>query len=212
MKHFFGGLMLAASLLAGGCSIRHDVARDYPQYLANNQGVSMLPSTTAASSYVISPETKIHHYEFRSAMAGYANLWMVDFGKMLGDTLGAPDVQSAFGSLTEAATANAAGNVLIFNLQSYTFAEFGAHVVLKVALDQGGAQVFQKTYSSDGKTQGGKMFFAGAFGMKNAVQQSTKLAVDDILRKLIADLNARAAASSPTAGSDASATSVDASP
>ena len=37
------------------------------------------------------------------------------------------------------------------------------------------------------------MFWGGAFAMKNAVQQSTKLAIDNILRQLIADLNANAA-------------------
>ena len=33
------------------------------------------------------------------------------------------------------------------------------------------------------------MFWGGAFAQKNAVQQSTKLAIDEILRQLIADLN-----------------------
>lgn len=33
------------------------------------------------------------------------------------------------------------------------------------------------------------MFWGGVFAQKNAVQQSTKLALDEILRQLIADLN-----------------------
>ena len=32
------------------------------------------------------------------------------------------------------------------------------------------------------------MFWAGAFGMKNAVQQSTKLALDEIIASFLADL------------------------
>jgi hypothetical protein len=50
-------------------------------------------------------------------------------------------------------------------------------------------KIFSKSYQESGKTQGGKMFWAGAFGQKNAVQQSTKLALDEILRQLITDLN-----------------------
>jgi hypothetical protein len=34
------------------------------------------------------------------------------------------------------------------------------------------------------------MFFGGAFGMKNAVQQSTKAAMDNIMGQFIRDLNA----------------------
>jgi hypothetical protein len=52
-----------------------------------------------------------------------------------------------------------------------------------------GQVVFSKTYTQDGKTQGGKMFWGGAFAQKNAVQQSTKLALDEILRQLISDLD-----------------------
>jgi hypothetical protein len=51
--------------------------------------------------------------------------------------------------------------------------------------------VFEKIYQADGATQGGKMFWGGAFAMKNAVQQSSKLAIDSILRQLINDLNAQ---------------------
>jgi hypothetical protein len=52
-----------------------------------------------------------------------------------------------------------------------------------------GIETFSGSYQEDGKTQGAKMFFGGAFAMKNAIQQSTKLAIDQILRKLIYDIN-----------------------
>jgi hypothetical protein len=72
-----------AALVLSGCSIKHDVVKDYPQYLVNNQAESHLPATSAASSYLVTPATQAHHYEFRSAMAGYANVWVVEFGRML---------------------------------------------------------------------------------------------------------------------------------
>lgn len=191
MKTLLG--LCGAALLLCGCSIRHDVAKDYPQYLINNQGTSQLPATTAASGYMISPTTAANRYEFRSAMAGYANVWVVQFGKLLDDTLQSHDVQAAFGKLTKSADGAASDGLLIFDLQSYSYAELGAHVTLKVTYRRGNQNVFSKVYQSDGTTQGGKMFWGGAFAMKNAVQQSSKLALDNILRQLIADLNARTA-------------------
>ena len=182
--------VLTAALLLSGCSIRHDVVKDYPQYLANNQGASQLPSTTAASKYSIAPSTMAHHYEFRSAMAGYANVWVVQFGEMLDDTLQSRDVQAAFGKLSKLQGGATDDGLLIFDLQSYTYVELGAHVSLKVTYRRGDHDVFSKVYQADGTTQGGKMFWGGAFAMKNAVQQSSKLAIDKILRQLIADLNA----------------------
>jgi len=184
------GVVMAAALLSG-CSIKHDVVKDYPQYLAGNQGEARLPSTRAASTWAMTPATQAHRYEFRSAMAGAANVWVVEFGKMLDDTLRSADVQNAFGSLVRADGAAGTGGKLVFDLQSYTYAELGAHVVLKVGYERDGTEVFNKVYMADGTTQGGKMFWGGAFAMKNAVQQSSKLALDTILRQLIDDLNAR---------------------
>jgi PBP1b-binding outer membrane lipoprotein LpoB len=193
MKTLFA--VVAAALLMSGCSIRHDVAKDYPQYLINNQGTSQLPSTTAASEYTISPATAAHHYEFRSALAGYANVWVVQFGEVLDDTLQSHDVQTAFGKLMKSSGGSSSDGLLVFDLQNYSYAEFGAHVALKVTYRRGNQDVFSKVYQADGTTQGGKMFWGGAFAMKNAVQQSTKLAIDTILRQLIADLNASPARS-----------------
>ena len=68
-------------------------------------------------------------------------------------------------------------------------------MALKVTLQRGTTETMTKTYQADGVTQGGKMFWAGVFGMKNAIQQSTKDAVDKILAGMLMDLNAL-----PTAG------------
>ena len=81
--------------------------------------------------------------------------------------------------------------MLIFDLEQYTFEAFGAHISLKISLSHTDKVVFSKTYMQDGRTQGGKMFWGGVFTQKNAVQQSTKLALDEILHKLIAGLSAK---------------------
>jgi hypothetical protein len=165
------------------------VERDYPDYLKNNAGESQLPATNKANQYYLSTETRSFNYKFRSAMTGVANLWIVEIGKMLDDTLKSADVQSAFRTLNAVNSASAPGTTLTFELQNYAFHDFSAHISMNIKLMKNGVIVFEKNYTQDGPTQAGKMFFGGVFAQKNAVQQSTRLALDKILRQLITDLN-----------------------
>lgn len=192
MRVFAQMFLVAVILLStSACTIRHFIEQDYPQYLANNSGKTNLPKTDKASEYILTPATEQHRYEFRAAMTGAAHLWIVEFGKMLDDTLMSADVQKAFSALRKVSDMSAASNnLLIFDLQNYAFANFSAHVSLKISLSRSGQVVFSKIYTQDGKSQGGKMFWGGAFAQKNAVQQSTKHALDEILRQLISDLDA----------------------
>jgi len=80
--------------------------------------------------------------------------------------------------------------MLRFNLENYAFKDHMAHVSLNISLEQNGNTVLNKTYHATGKSQGGKMFFGGPFAMKNATQQSTKHAMDEILREFINDSKA----------------------
>lgn len=182
-------LLASVCFFLGACTIRQAVESDYPQYLANNVRESKLPSTDKAKHYFLPPQTKSFSYEFRSFLTGANNLWVVEFGKMLEDTLKSADVQTAFGTLTAVDSASGADATLVFELRDYSFADFGASISLNVKLMNAGAVTFQKAYTQAGKTQGGKMFWGGYFAQKNAVQQSTKLAMDEILRRLIVDLN-----------------------
>jgi hypothetical protein len=197
----FARLILAAAaavvmtVLATGCSIQHPIADDYGQYLANNKGARTLPPAKAPDQYFLPAATQAHRYEFRSATVGYAHVWVVEFGKVLDATMQSPDVVAALGPLKKAGDDKAAGgSTLVFDLQKYTFEDHGAHVELAISVRNAGGETFRKTYQASGGTQGAKMFFAGPFGMKNAVQQSTKLAMDDIFARFIADLNAAPAA------------------
>lgn len=182
--------LLAVVLCTSACTIRHAVEDDYLQYLKNNAGRSDLPETDAASNYLLTPRTQQHQYEFRSWLTGYANEWSIEFGEILDDTMRSEDVRKAFGELRKGSNESAASpGLLVFDLEDYTFEDFGAHIALNISFSRFGTTEFSKTYEEDGKSQGGKMFWAGAFGQKNAVQQSTKLALDEILRQLITDLN-----------------------
>ncbi len=46
------------------------------------------------------------------------------------------------------------------------------------------APLLEKSYTKDGDTQGGKMFWGGAFAMKSAIRQSSY----DAYKKVFADL------------------------
>ena len=189
-------LVLALSLsLLSGCSIKHPVAKDYPQYLAKNKGSVTLPKSALEASYQLDASTASHRYEFRAATVGYAHLWIVEFGQMLDATLASDDVQASFGKLDKLSDTQQHAAVLRFNLQNYEFKDHMAHVSLNISLEKNGQTVLNKTYHAQGKSQGGKMFFGGPFAMKNATQQSTKYALDEILREFINDTHAVAVAS-----------------
>jgi hypothetical protein len=182
-------ILLAVSIVAG-CSIKHPIAKDYAQYLEKNKGEVTLPKSSIEAEYEIAATTTSHHYEFRAATVGYAHLWIVEFGQMLEATLNSDDVQAAFGKLSKSQQTNENASLLRFNLENYEFKDHMAHVTLNISMEQNGKTVLNKTYHATGKSQGGKMFFGGPFAMKNATQQSTKFAVDEILREFINDSKA----------------------
>lgn len=187
MKGLVRALIALVVLLSlGGCSIPHQVSKDYPQYLANNTGTD-LGKTTVAHAYTVTPATQSHHYEFRSALAGYANVWIVDMGPILNQTMASPDVQHAFGNIN-LGTSDANG-LLTFDVRDYNFGDYGAHLSMLVTYSNSGRELFKKTYDVGGESQQGKMFWGGEFAMKNAIQQSTKGAVDEVLRRVISDLS-----------------------
>lgn len=172
-----------------GCSINHPIAEDYGQYLDNNAGSTQYPQADIDSQYQISKQTQDHRYEFRAATVGYAHLWIVEFGQILDQTLKSSDVQKAFGKLEpQDKGANNQDYLITFDLENYEFKNHMAHVALNIALEKNGNNIFSKSYQAQGKSQGGKMFWGGPFAMKNATQQSTKLAIDEILADFINDI------------------------
>jgi hypothetical protein len=184
------GVVLATTL-GSGCSIKHDIAKDYPQYLQNNQGEYLYGSTDSADGYHLTSSTQKFRYEFRAYTTGYANLWIVDFGQMLDATMQSSDVQEAFNGISKVTNlVERDGATLVFELVNYEFVDYAAKVALRARLQRGKTVIFEKLYQNAGRSQGGKMFWGGAFAQRNAVHQSTKHALDEILGELINDLNA----------------------
>ena len=180
---FVIGLTLSA------CSIIHTPHSDYCQYLKNNEGKIEKAQVAQSTSYVIDTATQNHRYEFRSVMTGAANLWVVEFGKILDTTLESKDYRNAFKSLAKAGPTTDSELLINFHLNDYKFEGFQAKVNLSVKADYQNKTIVDKTYEADGISQGGKMFWGGVFAMKNAIQQSTKSAVDEILLRFIVDFS-----------------------
>jgi PBP1b-binding outer membrane lipoprotein LpoB len=176
-------------VISSSCSFKHVVSEDYSQYLVNNEGNYQLPHTDYVAEYVLTPNTVNHKYEFRAATVGYAHLWVVKFGEILEKTLQSKDVQNAFQQLSKARDEDTSGLMNIkYNLINYQFEGFEAQVELQITALKNGTIIFDETYYQTGISQGGKMFWGGPFGMKNAIQQSTKNALDKILAQSLNDM------------------------
>ncbi|MEA1889322.1 MAG: hypothetical protein U9N50_06010 [Pseudomonadota bacterium] len=85
----FRNIFLVSVIVPGtsSCTIQHVIEKDYPEYPVNSTGTASLPNTDKASEYILTPNMQQHCYEFWAVSTGYANLWIVEFGKMLDDTL-----------------------------------------------------------------------------------------------------------------------------
>ncbi|UUZ55565.1 hypothetical protein LP419_08090 [Massilia sp. H-1] len=153
--------MLAALMLVTGCSIMHPVAQDYDRYLDKNQGAAKFDTAKVADQYFLPAATRDHHYEFRSVTTGYANVWVMEFGTVLDATMKSQDVVQALGKLSKASSeTQGGGKTIIFDLNNYTFEDFGAHIAMTISVRNASGEIFKKAYTADGKTQGGKMFWA----------------------------------------------------
>ena len=71
----------------------------------------------------------------------------------------------------------------------YDFSDFQASFSVRaIASGPDNKALFDKVYSEVGISQGGKMFWAGAFGMKSAIRQSSLDALKKIFKALRLDL------------------------
>lgn len=182
-------LFVVFAVAISGCSINHPIAKDYPQYLTKHGDEGSLPKTDLQSRYEIEGNTQHHRYEFRAASVGYAHVWIVEFGKILDETLNAPYVQSSFGKLEKSDLASSGpDNNIEFILEKYEFKNYRAFVTMNIIFSSGGNEIINKTYTSEGLSKGGQMWGAGPFGMKTATLDSTRSAIDDILAQFIRDI------------------------
>lgn len=193
MRKIFSITTIVLIALTSGCSINHPVAKDYDQHLIKYGAETTLPKSELETEYLIGKKTENHNYQFRAATVGYAHVWIVEFGKILDKTVNSNYVQSAFGKLQKGT--GDTGNLVQFELESFEFKNYRAYTALNIKVINSGSEILNKTYRSEGGSQGGQMWGAGPFGMKNATLKSTKQSIDKILEQFINDVNGNKLAS-----------------
>ena len=166
---------LAASLVGGlllltGCA--HRVAFEDVRYTIAGQRQS---HTIVA---VIDQATLTMVVPVRAFMTGIAQSFETQPGEMLKAVadLELPQMFERYESATRAPAAGVASRklVLVLTVPSYDFSDFHASVSVRaVARIDDGKVLFDKVYSGEGERLGNKMFWAGAFGMKSAIRQSS---------------------------------------
>jgi hypothetical protein len=180
-------LIVGFALLAGGCA--HQVTFQDHTYT-----VASARNSTAVVA-VIDAETQARKVPIRSFMTGIAHSWEAEPGDML-KQVAAIELPQVFASYELASVykeppGSGRGLVLDMKVPSYAFEDFQAKVTVEVtAYERGRRQVLRKTYTAAGESQGAKMFWGGAFGMKSAIRQSSLDAYKKIFEQLRRDLAA----------------------
>ncbi len=184
MKKTFAALLMGAlGLLAGGCA--HDVTFDHPPgYVVGSakQDVGVIA--------VIDRTTLENKVAIRSFMTGIAHSWEAQPGDMFKQVadIELPQMFASY-EMNETFKERPGAMTLVLSIPSYRFEDFHAKVTVKAtAYGEGKRQLLERTYSAEGATQGGKMFWGGAFAMKSAIRQSSFDAFKQVFAQMRPDL------------------------
>lgn len=142
---------------------------------------------------VIDQNTLNNTVSIRSFMTGIAHSWNAQPGQMLKQVA---DIELSqmfdhyeFASRYQEPNVRDRRLILEMTIPGYAFADFHASITVRaIAYALGKKVLFNKTYTEQGETQGAKMFWAGAFGMKSAIRQSSLDAYKKIFTAMRGDL------------------------
>ncbi len=186
-KRFFSILSLFLfTFLLVGCA--HNISNGFNVYLKEHP--SSLPKEDIAVSYSIDPATLHKVYSFRCFSTGIANRWIINVGDMLRDylELKGPQIFKEFVPYKEGCSIPLH---IKFAVTNYAFKNFKTLVSMNITVYKNNQLLFSKNYSASGRSEGGKIFWGGAYAQRYAVHQSTQYAFDSIMRRFIQDLNAK---------------------
>lgn len=173
-------------LVTSGC--HHNIAFEDIEYKIEARQYD------AALVLVIDADTLNRTVPIRSFMTGAAHSWDAQPGLML-QQVADVELPQLFNSYIVVGHYQEPGNnqkgvTLQLTVPQYTFADFRATVTIRaIAYGPGKQELFNKTYGKQGITQGGKMFWGGAFAMKSAVRQSSFDAYKQVFAELRKDLS-----------------------
>lgn len=198
-RHRIVSLAILIALAVGttGC-ISHPVTFQNASYAT---GASHQPASVVA---VIDQDTLTRKVRIKSWMTGIANNWEAEPGDMLKQVadIELPQMFSVyeFSVRDRAPPGSGPGVVLALAIPSYDFADFHATITVNATANgRDGKLLFEKAYRAEGATQGSKMFWAGAFGMKSAIRQSSLDAYKQIFAQMRGDLERALSGSQLTA-------------
>lgn len=190
-------LLTLATIALAACSM--NTSNDYSRYLGNNP-VSVNSSTAGSiSCYFLPYPTQNHYYAFTTFMGGYhVTEWEVELGKVIDATLQRSELHRSFGELSKVSEPKCpVQDLLIIEVGRYSFTACQANLELTFTVNRGDEKVLSRRYAAIGVKQCGKMYWGGGFAMKNAVQQSTKSALDKILYDFSSDYAKASAVRAP---------------
>ena len=178
------GVSLAVALLSG-CA--HRIAFEDVRY---STGAIKQDATVVA---VIDDTTLNNTVTIRSFMTGIAHSWDVQPGEMLKQVaeIELPQMFSSYEFSSGKQDPNLTGRRLLVNMTipSYVFEDFHATITVRAVAQAAGSKVlFDRTYKAEGESKGAKMFWAGAFGMKSSIRQSSLDAYKKIFAEMRVDL------------------------
>jgi hypothetical protein len=178
--------LFAFLILFSGC-ISHQVSFHEIEYSIE------APSHDAKLTVVIDNQTLNNEVTIKSWMTGIANSWNAQPGLMVKQVADVefPQMFEVYEFL-EVFPESKKGNshiTLELTVPRYEFANFRATFTLRAkAYDKDKKVLFDNSYTQTGFTQGAKMFWAGAFGMKSSIRQSSFDALKKIFVSLRQDL------------------------
>lgn len=176
--------MAALVLVITGCA--HQVTFEKPE-----RYTIATPRQNVSVTAVIPQETLTNKVPISAFMTGIAQTWEVEPGDMLKQVtdIELPQMFAQYEFSNTYKEAPPQGIVLELAIPSYQFEDFRAKVKVEATAYEGARkQLLKKTYSAEGESQGAKMFWGGAFGMKSAIRQSSLDAYKKIFAALRADL------------------------
>lgn len=188
MQFILRFILLLLSLMISACSAH--IASDYPVYLSKNDNSLRFNFNLPESCYYLPKETQNYIYSFRSFTGGYyLTEWDVQFGEIFDATMRSNDIQNVFGKISKMRNPICSSdNLITFKLNDYEFIDCRAKIDLTITVVHSGEKILNKRYYDAGQRQCGKMYWGGGLATRNAVQQSTKDALDVIFLQFIPDM------------------------
>lgn len=176
-------ITVASFLLLSGCAITHEVGFHELNYSVSEKQLNK------SAVAIISRNTLEKKVPVRAFATGYGHIWEIQPGLML-ETVADIELRQLFSEYKRMETRSSEGElILVLTIPEYNFKNYHAYFTVNLAMsNKNGKALLNKDYKEEGSAQAGKMLFAGAFGMKSSIRQSSLNALKKIFENMRADI------------------------